>query len=64
MLADLGEIATVEIRVPWWRNQSYYDAPGRGTYARDGGGVVITQAIHTLDLALWLVGPVASAASA
>lgn len=56
---SLGEIATVDLRVPWWRNQSYYDAPGRGTYARDGGGVMISQAIHTLDLAMWLLGPVA-----
>lgn len=54
----LGQIATVEIRVPWWRDQAYYDAPGRGTYARDGGGVMINQAIHTLDLALWLLGPI------
>lgn len=53
----LGQIATVDIRVPWWRDQAYYDAPGRGTYARDGGGVMINQAIHTLDLALWLLGP-------
>ena len=56
---SLGGIATVEIRVPWWRAQSYYDAPGRGSLARDGGGVMITQAIHTLDLALWLLGPMA-----
>ncbi|MDD9923221.1 MAG: Gfo/Idh/MocA family oxidoreductase [Boseongicola sp.] len=55
---DLGEALTVELRVPWWRDQSYYDAPGRGTYARDGGGVMINQAIHTLDLAIWLCGPV------
>ncbi|WP_299956478.1 Gfo/Idh/MocA family oxidoreductase [uncultured Roseobacter sp.] len=54
----LGDIATVDIRVPWWRDQAYYDAPGRGTYARDGGGVMINQAIHTLDLALWLLGPI------
>ncbi len=54
----LGDITNAEIRVPWWRDQSYYDAPGRGTFARDGGGVMITQAIHTLDLALWLMGPV------
>ncbi|MDA9271040.1 Gfo/Idh/MocA family oxidoreductase, partial [Planktomarina temperata] len=32
--------------------------PGRGTYARDGGGVMISQAIHTLDLAIWLLGPI------
>ena len=56
----LGDIATVDLRVPWWRDQAYYDAPGRGTYARDGGGVMISQAIHTLDLALWLLGPVKS----
>lgn len=55
----LGQVAHAEIRVPWWRDQSYYDDPGRGTFARDGGGVMITQAIHTLDLALWLMGPVA-----
>ncbi len=55
----LGDLVAAEIRVPWWRDQDYYDAPGRGSYARDGGGVMISQAIHTLDLALWLLGPVA-----
>ncbi|MEX0969394.1 MAG: Gfo/Idh/MocA family oxidoreductase [Paracoccaceae bacterium] len=55
----LGALGLVEIAVPWWREQAYYEAPGRGTYARDGGGVLISQAIHTLDLALSLAGPVA-----
>ncbi|MBF9030583.1 Gfo/Idh/MocA family oxidoreductase [Rhodobacterales bacterium HKCCE3408] len=55
---ELGELGLVEISVPWWRPQSYYDEPGRGTYARDGGGVLISQAIHTIDLALSLAGPV------
>ncbi|MEL7275291.1 MAG: Gfo/Idh/MocA family oxidoreductase [Pseudomonadota bacterium] len=55
----LGPLRAVEIAVPWWRDQAYYDAPGRGTYARDGGGVLISQAIHTLDLALQFTGPVA-----
>ncbi len=54
----LGNLVSVDLQVPWWRAQSYYDAPGRGSYERDGGGVMITQAIHTLDLALWLAGPV------
>ncbi len=54
----LGELAVAEILVPWWREQSYYDEPGRGTYARDGGGVLISQAIHTLDLVLTFTGPV------
>lgn len=56
----LGDIDVVQINVPWWREQSYYDEPGRGTYARDGGGVLISQAIHTLDLALTLTGPVSA----
>lgn len=55
---QLGSIASAELRVPWWRDQSYYDAPGRGDYARDGGGVLITQAIHSLDLLLQFCGPV------
>ncbi len=54
----LGTIATVEVRIPWWREQYYYDQDGRGTWARDGGGVLITQAIHTLDIMLLLCGPV------
>ncbi len=56
----LGSLGLAEINVPWWREQAYYDEPGRGTYARDGGGVLISQAIHTIDLALSLTGPVAS----
>ena len=44
------------LAVPWWRPQAYYDEPGRGTFARDGGGVLLTQAIHSLDLFRSLVG--------
>ncbi len=58
-LPDLGGLVAVEVSVPWWRPQSYYDEPGRGSYSRDGGGVLISQAIHTLDLMLSLTGPVA-----
>jgi len=57
---ELGKLGLVEIAVPLWRDQSYYDELGRGTYARDGGGVMITNAIHSIDLALSLTGPVAS----
>ncbi|WP_108483115.1 Gfo/Idh/MocA family protein [Oceaniglobus ichthyenteri] len=59
MLPELGALRMVEVHVPWWRPQTYYDQPGRGSYARDGGGVLISQAIHTLDLMLSLTGPVA-----
>jgi UDP-N-acetyl-2-amino-2-deoxyglucuronate dehydrogenase len=55
-----GQLETVHLVVPWWRPQSYYDQPGRGTLAQDGGGVLITQAIHSLDLMLSLCGPVAA----
>jgi UDP-N-acetyl-2-amino-2-deoxyglucuronate dehydrogenase len=61
--AALGELVAVNVISPWWRPQSYYDEPGRGTLARDGGGVLITQAIHTLDLTLSLAGPVAEVAA-
>lgn len=57
---EFGRLGLVEFNIPWWRAQSYYDEPGRGSYARDGGGVLISQAIHTIDLALSLAGPVSS----
>ena len=60
VLADraLGTIIGVSVRVPLWRPQSYYDVEGRGTRARDGGGVLVSQAIHTIDLMRSLCGPV------
>ena len=57
--ASLGRLHAVECHVPWWRPQAYYNELGRGTYARDGGGVMISQAIHIMDLMLSLTGPVA-----
>ena len=55
--AALGKLQAGVLQVPWWRSQSgYYDQPGRGTVARDGGGVLLTQAIHALDLFRSLVG--------
>jgi predicted dehydrogenase len=58
----LGQIVNGSARIPLWRPQSYYDVAGRGTEARDGGGVLISQGIHTLDLMLSLMGPVAEVA--
>lgn len=54
----LGDLLNVSASVRWWRSAQYYAEPGRGMLARDGGGVLITQAIHTLDLMLSLAGPV------
>ena len=60
LMADgaLGALQAVHLSVPWWRPQAYYDEPGRGSFAQDGGGVLLTQAIHSLDLMLSLAGPV------
>jgi predicted dehydrogenase len=55
----LGDIVGCSTVIRLWRPQSYYDEPGRGSMARDGGGVLISQAIHTLDLMLSLAGPIA-----
>ena len=52
----LGAVQAASVSVPWWRPQSYYNQAGRGTLARDGGGVLITQAIHSLDVFRALVG--------
>tara|TARA_B100000780_G_scaffold189294_1_gene133187 strand:- start:278 stop:1315 length:1038 start_codon:yes stop_codon:yes gene_type:complete len=62
-MLDQGQFGTIHViraEVPWWRGQDYYDEPGRGSYDRDGGGVLISQAIHTLDLMLQMSGPVTS----
>jgi len=55
---ELGRIVNCSTVIRLWRPQSYYDVEGRGTKARDGGGVLITQGIHTLDLMLSLAGPI------
>ena len=55
-LPELGKLVSASAAIPNWRPQSYYDQPGRGTRARDGGGVLLTQAIHTLDLYLSYTG--------
>ncbi len=53
---ELGQLVGGNLQMAWWRPQSYYDESGRGQLARDGGGVLITQAIHTLDLLVWAMG--------
>jgi predicted dehydrogenase len=55
----LGKILTASASIRWWRPPEYFAQAGRGMHARDGGGVLLTQAIHTLDLLLHLVGPAA-----
>lgn len=52
----LGSLVGASAAIRNWRPQSYYDVEGRGTRARDGGGVLLTQAIHTIDLLLSYAG--------
>ncbi|WP_159346996.1 Gfo/Idh/MocA family protein [Roseomonas harenae] len=59
---ELGTPLSASASIRWWRDEAYFAQPGRGTMARDGGGVLLTQAIHTIDLLLHLMGPVRDAA--
>ncbi|NGM19614.1 Gfo/Idh/MocA family oxidoreductase [Roseomonas stagni] len=54
----LGKLLSCSASIRWWRDAAYFAQPGRGMKARDGGGVLLTQSIHTLDLLLHLAGPV------
>jgi UDP-N-acetyl-2-amino-2-deoxyglucuronate dehydrogenase len=54
-----GRLTLGETTCKWWRSQAYYDEGGwKGTKALDGGGALMNQAIHNVDLLLWLMGPV------
>ena len=55
-----GTIAFGNATVKWFRTQEYYDSGGwRGSWELDGGGALMNQSIHTVDLIQWLLGPVA-----
>ena len=57
----LGRLALVTADVKWYRTQAYYDSGDwRGTWALDGGGALMNQGVHTVDLLLHLAGPVTS----
>jgi predicted dehydrogenase len=55
----IGRLVLGTAHIPLWRSQAYYDSAGwRGTWAFDGGGVLMNQGIHSIDLLQWLMGPV------
>ena len=59
-LGRFGRITLGDTYVKWWRTQEYYDSGGwRGTWRLDGGGALMNQAIHNVDLLCWLMGEVA-----
>jgi predicted dehydrogenase len=63
---ELGELTLGLVNLPYYRSQAYYDqAAWRGTWALDGGGVLMNQGIHQVDLLAWYMGdPVSVTAQA
>lgn len=55
-----GRISYVSVHVPWWRSDEYYNSKWRGTWALDGGGALMNQSIHMIDLLQYLAGPIES----
>lgn len=56
-----GEMVLADAYVKWFRSQAYYDEGGwKGTERYDGGGALMNQSIHAVDLLLWFAGDVAS----
>jgi len=54
-----GRLTTGDAYVKWYRTQQYYDSGAwRGTWQLDGGGALMNQAIHSVDLLSWFMGPV------
>ena len=54
---DLGRLTSGIASTAWWRGQSYYDSGRwRGTWAMDGGGAIMNQSIHTIDLLVAMLG--------
>lgn len=52
----LGNIALATFAVKWYRAQKYYENGWHGTWSMDGGGSLMNQAVHTVDLMRWLLG--------
>ncbi|WP_172386793.1 Gfo/Idh/MocA family protein [Streptomyces sp. MNP-20] len=59
-----GKLTSLVVELPWWREQSYYASGSwRGTPDLDGGGALMNQAVHLVDLAQHLAGPVEEVAA-
>ena len=56
----LGKLLQADAYVKWFRDDAYYSRPIKGSWQTEGGGALINQAIHQVDLLLYLMGPVAA----
>ncbi len=54
----MGKILQADAYVKWYRTAEYYSRPIKGSWAVEGGGALINQAVHQVDVLLWLIGPV------
>lgn len=55
----LGKLVLGDAMVKWYRSQAYYDSGDwRGTWALDGGGALMNQGVHYVDMLRWIMGPV------
>jgi UDP-N-acetyl-2-amino-2-deoxyglucuronate dehydrogenase len=54
----LGKLVQCDAYVKWYRTDEYYARPVKGSWATEGGGALINQGIHQVDLLLWFAGPV------
>ena len=54
----LGKLLQCDAYVKWYRTDEYYARPVKGSWATEGGGALINQGIHQVDLLLWFAGPV------
>jgi predicted dehydrogenase len=55
----LGKLLQCDCYVKWYRSPEYYSRPIKGSWKTEGGGALINQAIHQIDILRWLAGPVA-----
>jgi predicted dehydrogenase len=58
----LGKLVQADAYVKWFRSDEYYSRPIKGSWATEGGGALINQAIHQVDILLYLIGPVSAVA--
>jgi UDP-N-acetyl-2-amino-2-deoxyglucuronate dehydrogenase len=55
-----GTISCASVYIPWWRSDEYYSSSWRGTKKLDGGGALMNQSVHMIDMLQYMMGPIES----